>query len=124
MKRVMLALLFSLVATVASAQAATPASRLFWDVNAPDTQTAANVYVYRYYPDASTTGIVLTGISCATTTTAGLMTCNTVLPAFTAGSHTLVMTAANEAGESLKSAPLPFVFVVVPGAPRNLRIVP
>lgn len=123
MKKFVLVLLFSLFATVASAQAATPTSKVFWDIDAPDPATALAM-TYRSYGDASTVGVALSSVVCVVTTSPGVITCSAPLPAFTAGAHTIALTAANLAGESLKSTPLPFTFVVVPGAPRNIRIVP
>ena len=82
---------------------------------------------FKYYPDAVATtttkpytgGVVLTNVTCAGTAT---VTCTVPFPAFTPGAHQLSLTATNAAGESDKSAPLSFAFVVVPNPPTGLTI--
>lgn len=96
----------------------TPASKIVVDQGAPDLATA-NGYVYRYYADGATTGTVI-AMTCAGS--ASPFQCEGSIPAFTPGPHTVTLTASNVAGESPKSAPLAFTFVVVPGAPQNPRI--
>jgi hypothetical protein len=86
----------------------------------PGTLAEATGYTYRYYPNAVTTGTVLTGVTCTGTTAP--FNCSAPYPAFTPGSHTLQLTAANIAGESVKSPVFSFTFVVVPGNPINIRI--
>jgi hypothetical protein len=113
------AILFS--AAPAAAQTGTPSSKLTWDQTAPDLATA-NSYIYKYYADGAITASPLTGVTCVTGAQAGVFTCSTSFPAFTPGSHSITLTASNVAGESVKSSPLAFTFVVVPGAPTNLRI--
>ena len=112
----LLGLIFCAIATVASAQAAANKT-LAWD-QTNVTATEAQAYTYTYYPDGALVGIVLTGVTCAGTPVA----CSVPFPAFTPGSHTLTLTATNIAGESPKSSPFAFVFVVVPPAPVNIRI--
>jgi len=106
-----------LVPSILQAQA-TGDSKLLFDQTAV-TLVEANSYIYRYYPDAATTGVILTVIC---TGTVSPFTCSAAFPAFTPGTHTLTLTAANLAGESAKSAPFTFTFVVVPGIPANIRI--
>jgi hypothetical protein len=101
-----------------NAQNATPLSSLVFDQIAPDLNTA-NSYIYKYYPDESTTGMNLT-VNC--TGTASPFTCTSPMPAFTPGMHSLTITAANVAGESPKSSPINFTFVIIPSSPTNLRI--
>ena len=109
-------LVFCAIATVASAQAAANKS-LAWDQTGA-TATEAQAYTFTYYPDGALVGVVLTGVTCAGTPVA----CSVPFPAFTPGAHTLTLTATNIAGESVKSNPFAFVFVVVPSAPVNIRI--
>lgn len=114
--------LIALVAVAAPAFAQAPvtgANKIGWDQAAP-TLADAQGYTYKYYADAATTGITLAGVTCAGTTSP--YQCEVPFPAFTPGNHTLTLTAGNLAGESVKSAPLSFAFVVTPGAPVNLRI--
>ena len=101
-----------------SAQTATPSSKLLVDQAAPDL-ASANGYTYRYYPDGVATGVV---ISMVCTGTVSPFVCSAAFPAFTPGSHSLTLTAANIAGESAKSTALTFQMVVTPSAPVNPRI--
>jgi hypothetical protein len=117
MKKLMLAVLFVLIPVLTSAQA-TGSSKLTFDQQAA-TLAEANSLTYRYYPDAATTGIT---VAVACTGTVSPFVCQTPFPAFTPGNHSLTVTAANAAGETAKSAPLNFTFVVVPSIPQNLRI--
>lgn len=105
-------------AIVARAQA-TGGSKLGWDQTAPDLATA-QAYNYKYYPDAATTGIILSPVTC--TLTAGVIHCQAAFPAFTPGSHTVTVTASNAAGESPKSGILSFTFVVIPAAPGTPKV--
>ena len=119
MRRLFFLLAFLSVPSVALAQtSATPASKFVFDQIAPDLATA-NGYTYRYYADAATVGATLTAVC---TGTASPFTCSAPIPAFTPGSHAVTITAANIGGESAKSAPLSFTFVVVPAPPTGLRI--
>ena len=110
------------VATSLAAQpAATGTARIGWDQTGVASAAEAQALTYRYYPDGATVGIALTGVTCSGTAP---VSCTAPFPAFTPGSHTLTLTAANQAGESAQSAPFAFVFVVVPAVPANLRLVP
>ena len=100
---------------------ATSANGLGWDQAAPDLATAKS-YVYRAYPDAATVGMILGNVTCSGV--ASPFSCRADFPAFTPGSHTVTITAANVAGESAKSVPFSFTFIVQPSVPTNLRIVP
>jgi hypothetical protein len=97
----------------------TASSKIGWDQTGVASAADAQALTYRYYPDGAAVGIVLTGVTCSGTTT---VTCQAPFPAFTPGTHTLTLTAGNIAGESAKSAPFAFQFVVIPAAPGNLRI--
>lgn len=122
MKRVFLACVFTLFAASAFAQA-TPGKTLVFDQDAPDLPSA-NAYTYKHYDDGSLTGLPLTPVACMDRVPAvvGSFTCGVPFPAFTPGAHTLQVTAANTAGESLKSVPFAFTFIVIPAAPKNFRI--
>ena len=115
-RTVVLSLAFCALATSASAQAALNKS-LAWDQTGT-TAVEAQAFTYKYYPDGAAVGVTLTGVTCTGTPVA----CSVPFPAFTPGSHALTLTATNTAGESPKSSPFAFVFVVVPGAPSNIRI--
>jgi hypothetical protein len=121
-RAVFLACVFSLFATFAHAQAA-PGKTLAFDQDAPDL-AAANSYVYRHYDDDSATGVVFSPVTCSERVppVIGGFTCVTPFPAYTPGAHSFQATAANEAGESLKSTPFAFTFVVIPAPPKNFRI--
>jgi hypothetical protein len=121
MKKLLFTFAFLLCASFAHAQA-TPASKLGWDQAAADLATA-NAYSYKHYDDLSVTGVALAPATC--TGTASPFACQAPFPAFTPGAtHTIAITASNVAGESLKSTPLSFQFIVIPAAPTNLRIIP
>jgi len=114
-------LLVCLIAVPVNAQSpvATPNSLLEWDQAALDVSTAQS-YIYKYYLDGSLTGFVLSPINCVANGT--LFNCSTKFPTISPGTHTLQLTAGNEAGESLKSSPFGFAFVTVPITPGNIRI--
>lgn len=118
MRRACLLLVLLCVPGVVHAQTGTPASQLVWDQAAP-TLAAAQAYVYRAYADGATTASTLP----ATCTGASSpFVCRAPFPPFTPGSHTLALTAGNEAGESPRSAVLTFTFVLIPSVPANVRI--
>lgn len=115
----LLAVLF-LLASVAQAQPAASANaRLTWEQDGANEAEVLS-YVYRYYPDFDAAGVELRDVVCAFTVST--FTCAAPFPAFTPQAHILTLTAGNDAGESLKSEPFPFVFIVLPAQPRNLRI--
>ena len=120
MNKILAVLIILITSTIAFAQGqATPTSKLSWDMSAPSL-IDVNEYVYKYYTDGSETGIVFpTAVTC--TGTASPFTCTTNYPAFTPGNHTITLTASNIAGESGKSNPFAFTFVVTPGIPFNIR---
>jgi hypothetical protein len=120
MKRLFLACTFLLAfAGLASAQQAGVSSSLQWDMAAADLATA-NALTFRHYDDAAMTGVVFTGVSCVGATSP--FVCTVPFPAFTPGSHTVAVSAANAAGESPRTAPLAFTFLVIPATPTTLRI--
>lgn len=120
MKKLLLALaVFAVLVAPLQAQTAVSANKLGWNQTAL-TLADAQALTYRYYPDGATTGITLSGVTC--TGTASPFACEVPFPAFTPGNHSLTLTAANVAGESGKSSPLSFTFVVVPAIPTGLII--
>jgi hypothetical protein len=120
MKRILIAIAILLVSSVVYAQPpATGGNKLGWD-QAASSLAEAQGYTYKYYPDSATTGTTLISITCVGATSP--YQCEVAFPAFTPGNHTVTLTASNLAGESVKSAPLNFTFIVTPGAPTNLKI--
>jgi len=104
----------------ASAQNQASVNQKFaWD-QAALTLADAQGYTYKYYADGSTTGINFAGIAC--TGSASPFVCSVSIPAFTPGNHTITITASNIAGESPKSIPFAFAFVVTPAVPTGIRI--
>lgn len=100
---------------------ATATSKLEWIITAADLSTAQS-YVYKYYLDASPTGIIFsTGVSCVGATPP--FTCQTSFPVVSSGNHTLRISASNTAGESLPSDPFAFAFVGIPSKPTGIRII-
>jgi hypothetical protein len=115
-----LAVLIVTFASVAYAQPpATGSSKIGWDQAAP-TLAEAQGYTFKYYPDTATVGTTLISVTCVGTVSP--YQCEVAFPAFTPGAHTLTLTANNLAGESVKSAPLSFAFIVTPSSPSNVRI--
>lgn len=123
-KKVLLSILFFILVgfgTTKTINAQASSNQKFaFDISAP-TLVDAQGYTYKYYPDNSPTGIPFVGVVCAGTTSP--FTCNVSIPAFTPGNHSIQLTASNVAGESLKSSPFVFVFVVTPSIPFNIRII-
>lgn len=112
---------FLLLSNTAFAQPtqATTASKFSWTQGAP-TLADAQAYEYGIYVDGSTTKQVLAAVTC--TGTVSPFNCEAPIPAFTPGNHTATLTAKNVAGESLKSDPLGFNFVVTPSKPGNFGL--
>jgi len=110
---------FVLVAGLAAQTPGSSAQRFAWDEAAP-TLADAQALTYRYYPDGAAAGVTFPAVTC--TGAVSPFTCSAPIPAFTPGNHTITLTAANVAGESPKSGPFVFVFVVIPGTPTNVRI--
>lgn len=120
MRKLVSALIVLIVLTASAfAQTGVPGQKFAWDQPAA-TLAEAQGYTYKYYPDSATTGVTFTAVTC--TGTATPFTCEVLIPAFTPGNHSITLTASNVAGESAKSAPFAFTFVVVPGVPGNIRI--
>ena len=121
MKRLLFALVFTLVASSAFAQVATPVSKLTWDQAGQDLATV-QAYTYRHYDDGGTPGVVFPLVSITVVGTSSPFTVSALFPAFTPGQHTVTVSASNVAGESGKSNSLAFNFVIQPVAPSNLRL--
>lgn len=120
MKRLTLLLALLVVPVTTLAQTTgVPGQKFVWEQPAPDLATA-QAYTYRHYDDGASTGTVLTSVTCAGT--ASPFQCEVLIPAFTPGSHATAVSASNMAGESPKSDPFMFTFVVTPGTPANIRI--
>lgn len=100
-------------------QSAISTSKIGWDQDAT-TLIEAQGLTYKYYADASVTGVAFVTVSCVGTVSP--YQCEVAFPAFTPGTHSITLTAGNLAGESIKSLPLGFTFVVIPTAPKNLKI--
>lgn len=125
LKRLLLIAAVSLFPALASAQ--TPVvgnERLTWNQGAP-TLATAQAYEYRAYIDGGAGVVVPT--TC--TGTASPFVCSTPFPASTPGVHntpgievTATLVSGTVRAESLRSAPLPFILLVAPIAPANLRI--
>jgi len=98
---------------------AVPTSKFAWTQDAP-TLADAQAYTYLYFPDGATTGIAFTAVTCTGATSP--FACEVNIPAFTPGNHTVTLAARNVAGESAKTSPLSFVFVVTPAVPQQFRI--
>jgi hypothetical protein len=116
-------LLFVSFAPISAQTTATPSSKIAWDQLA-STLAEAQGMTYKVYADGTTTGAVLVGVTCATGVTSPLFVCSAPYPAFTPGTHSIVLTAAStatSADESAKSAPLAFTFIVQKATPLNVR---
>ncbi len=119
MRKVLLASILISSTLYAQAPPALSTSKFAWDQSAP-TLADAQAYTYKYYPDGAATGIEFTGVTCSGSSSP--FQCEVNIPAFTPGNHSITMTASNLAGESAKSAPFSFVFVVTPAIPSGIRI--
>lgn len=119
MKKLLLGLFGVLLSFNVFAQNVVTGSKLAWDQVAPSLADASG-YSYFYYADGATPRTALANVTCVGTSTP--FQCSVNFPAFTPGNHTIAVSASNIAGESAKSNPLAFIFVVVPGVPTNLRI--
>lgn len=116
-----LALLLS-IASIANAQGQVGSlSRMSWEQGAPTIQDAQS-YLYMYYADGNATGLFISGVSCVQANVEMTFTCSAPFPAFSPGTHTITLTARTEGMESDKSNVLTFRFIIVPVAPRLLRI--
>lgn len=96
-----------------------PGQKFFWGQPAPDLATA-QAYTYKHYDDGAVTGTAFTGVVCSGT--ASPFNCEVLIPAYTPGNHSITITATNIAGESPKSSPFAFTFVVTPGTPVGIGI--
>lgn len=119
MKRVLLAIVFVCVASVASAQTGSANNKLAWDQPAASIAEAQSL-TYKLYADGSATASTLPTATCTGATAP--YSCTVPFPAFTPGSHTVQLSASNAAGESSKSAAFGFTFVVIPASPANIRV--
>lgn len=123
MKSLLIAITLLAMPSMAAAQNnVVPANHLAWDQEAGDL-ASAQAFTYKVYGDTSTVGNVLNGVTCDNSPgTTSIFICQVVFPAFSPGFHSLAITTANSAGESLKSVAFPFFMIVTPAVPKNLRI--
>lgn len=121
MKFVWTLLIILFCVSIANAQQAAQNMHFAFDQPAPDLASAQG-YTYKYYPDNATTGINFANVAC--TGSASPFNCLVLIPSFTPGNHSITLTASNVAGESVKSNPFTFAFVVTPAVMTNIRIVP
>lgn len=124
---ILLLLLTALVLPVssASAQTANPSSRLAWDQVAP-TLADANGYLYEATFDGGAV-VPLAGVTC--TGAASPFVCAVGFPlTFPSGAHMVQVRTVAFAGSTRLESPLSavfnFIFLGLPQAPTNLRIVP
>lgn len=96
-----------------------PGQKFAWDQAAPDLATA-QAYTYKHYDDGAATGVAFASVVC--TGAVSPFACEVLIPAFTPGAHSVLLSASNVAGESPKSSPFAFTFVVTPGTPANIHI--
>ncbi len=106
---------------IATAQPATPSSRLAWDEVGQSVATA-QAAAYAVYVDTGTP-VALAGVTCVVGTPASTTTCSAAFPALTPGAHTLTLTQIIGGAESAKSATLAFSYVLVV-TPTAVRVVP
>jgi len=120
MKRLLVSLSFLifLIPQILHSQAIST-SKLAWSEDAP-TLSDAQSYTYRYYSDGASVGTPIASVVCTGITSP--FQCEAPFPAFTPGNHTITLTAGNLAGESGKTSPLDFTFIVTPAIPTGLRI--
>jgi hypothetical protein len=118
MKRILFVIVALLISSSAFSQA-TNTSKIAWD-QAALTLSDSQGYTYKYYPDGSATGTAFANVVCTGATSP--FQCEAPFPAFTPGNHTIQLTAGNIAGESVKTSPFAFAFVVTPASPSNVRI--
>lgn len=113
-----------LPASSADAQVATEGTRLGWDQVAA-TVAEANSLIYEATFDGQAF-VALTGVTC--TGAASPFQCAAALPALANGAHMVQARAVAIAGSGRAESPLSavfnFVFLRLPDAPTNLRIVP
>lgn len=113
------ALMLATVSLAAQNPNATALNVVGWNQAAP-TLADASGYVYRTYDNGSTTPAVMAGVTCAGTVSP--YQCEAPFPPMSPGNHSLTLTASNIAGESGKSVPFVFTFIVTPAVPTNFGI--
>ena len=88
-----------------------------WEQEATSAE-AATSFIYKYYLDGRVTGTAIVGTKCSGS--ASPFTCVSSSPAFTPGTHSIVLTASTEGLESEKSIALTFT-VAIMSPPKNVR---
>ena len=125
-KFILFILIFLVIAPITYAQnIVTSSAKITWDQDAA-TLIEAQKYLYKYYLDNSTIGMVLVRVNCIGTVSP--YQCQVAIPAFTYNTHTLSLTANSSVGESPKSPIVTFTFALNPDSlktpiePKNLVI--
>lgn len=106
-----------LLAASLSAQVVTVGHKFVWEETGSDLATVQG-YVYRYAEGSQKGDLV--GVVCEGQTSP--FTCKVPIPAFVEGSHSVVISAVNPAGESAPSNAVTFTFTLIPATPTNARI--
>lgn len=122
MRKFLLVLLLALPSSVAAQTAPNvgPNDSFAWNQDGTSLATV-QAYVYKYYLDGAVTGSVFSGVTCSGTATP--FTCQVRSPTFAMGSHSIALTAASAAGESVFSSPFQFVYGNPPQIPNNIRVI-
>lgn len=122
-RAMLLAVVLGMLAGVAHGQSATPASSILWDQAGPDLATV-QAFGFKYYADGAGVGVAFPSAVVCTGTVSPFV-CKVLFPAFTPGTHTIIVTASDTtvtpALESVKTGTLSFKMVLAPAAPTNLR---
>lgn len=113
MRHLVLAFALTLgLATVASAQVATPINHFGW-TEVGQTPAVANGATYNVYVDAATVPVALTGVTCVVGTPVTDAACTSNIPALTVGLHVVTLAQNIQGAESGKSTSISFTFVIV-----------
>lgn len=123
-KFVLVSVFTALASALAPAQQvprATPRSSFAFTQDAADLQEIASFYTFRVFLDGSATGVALS-VTCAGV--ASPFACLAPIPPLSPGTHSAVVVASNDAGDSDRSDAHIFRWVVAPGKPTNFRTVP
>ncbi len=121
--KVLLAALFLLLASIASAQTPIilgPSSVLAWDVPGAPTAAFALTLTYNLTTDGGTP-TTLANVACAAPVApATAPTCSVLASTLPLGSHSLTMTDSTSGVTSLPSTPFAYVVIAIP-IPANIR---
>jgi hypothetical protein len=123
MKRLLVFALFVVSGAITQTQSvpnAGPNDSFGWS-QVGTTLAEVQAFVYKYYLDGAVTGSVFSGVKCSGTATP--FNCQVRIPSFSAGQHSITLTAANSTGESTPSTPFAFVYGNPPLSPNNISII-